>query len=99
MASKRAAGLTITLVRSPSQDAPGVFCVTAGKKTTFYAFQEIPCLIGGRGFAVHRLGLGPLYHVRIGKDVECSCECMGFLAHQRCRHIRGLLTLAEEGKV
>jgi SWIM zinc finger len=90
---------SIRLVRSPTGDGVGVFCVTAKGRTTFYTFHEIPCFIGGRGFAVHRLGLGQLYHVRIGSRLECSCECLGFLAHGRCRHILGLLALARHGKL
>ena len=31
---------------------------------------QLPCDIGGRGFAVHRLGLGTLYHVRVGSPAE-----------------------------
>ncbi len=90
---------SIRLIRSPNQDGVGVFSVTARKKTTFYTFCEIPCAIGGRGFAVHRLGLGQLYHVRIGTRAECSCECLGFLAHGRCRHVLGLLALTRYKKI
>ena len=90
---------SIRLLRSPSGDGVGVFGVTARGKTTFYTFHEIPCFIGGRGFALHRLGLGTLYHVRIGNPAECSCECLGFLAHNRCRHILGLLALVRHGRL
>jgi hypothetical protein len=90
---------TIRLVRSPSADGVGVFCVSAGKESAFYALHEVPCEIGGRGFAVHRLGLGELYHVRVGAPEDCSCECKGFLAHGHCRHVLGLLALIREGKL
>lgn len=71
----------------------GVFAITQRKDTQFYVFKEIPCDIGGRGFAVHRLGLGDLYHVRVGTPSESSCECLGFLRHGRCKHIQGLAAL------
>jgi hypothetical protein len=90
---------SIRLVRPVGLDGVGVFCVTVGKESVFYAVREIPCEIGGRGFAVHRLGLGNLYHVRIGAPEDCTCECKGFLRHGHCRHILGLLALAREGKL
>jgi hypothetical protein len=65
--------------------------------TTHYTLHEIRCDIGGRGFAVHRLGLGRLYHVRVGTPSECSCECLGFLRHGNCRHVLGLLGLIRRG--
>jgi len=84
---------TIRLLQTPSAEEPGVFAIADKRKTTFYVFREIPCEIGGRGFAVHRLGLGSLYHVRIGQPRECTCECMGFLSRGRCKHVSGLLAL------
>ena len=90
---------TIRLVRSPEADGVGLFCVTVGVKSWFYTLREIPCEIGGRGFAVHRTGLGTLYHVRIGRPLDCSCECLGFLSRGSCRHVLGLLALVREGKL
>jgi hypothetical protein len=90
---------SIRLVRPPTIDGVGVFCVTVGESSTFYTLREIPCDIGGRGFAVHRLGLGQLYHVRIGAPADCSCECLGYLSRGRCRHVLGLLALVKEGKL
>ena len=90
---------TIRLIRSPSIDGVGVFCVNDGKAAVNYAFRAIPCDIGGQGFAVHRLGLGQLYHVRIGRPEDCSCECLGFLAHGRCKHLQALLSLMRRGKL
>jgi hypothetical protein len=95
--AETAASRTIRLVRSPSVDGVGVFCICAGRRADFYTFREIPCAIGGRGFAVHKLGLGTLYHVRIGRRGDCSCECLGFLSRGRCKHVLGLLTLARHG--
>jgi hypothetical protein len=88
----------IRLVRTPDADGLGLFAVTTGKRvrrTEFYIFKEIPCDVGGRGFEVHRLGLGPLYHVRIGAPAQTSCECLGFLRHGQCKHIQGLAALLD----
>jgi hypothetical protein len=90
---------TIALVRSPAADGLGVCCIRVRRKPVWYAFREVPCEIGGRGFAVHKLGLGTLYHVRVGEPVNCSCECLGFLRWGYCRHVLGLLALIEAGKI
>jgi hypothetical protein len=86
---------TIRLLSPPTEGVPGILCLQTGTKAHFYVFREIPCEIGGRGFAIHRLGLGQLYHVRIGRPEHCSCDCMGFLAKGKCKHVLGLLALAE----
>ena len=57
---------SIRLMRSTALDGVGIFCVTVGEENDFYTLHEFPCEIGGRGFAVHKTGLGTLYHVRIG---------------------------------
>ncbi|MCE9533657.1 MAG: SWIM zinc finger domain-containing protein [Planctomycetes bacterium] len=90
---------TIRLIRSPSADGVGLFRIAAGRKSDWYTFHEIPCEIGGRGFAVHRLGLGTLYHVRVGVPEDCSCECLGFLRHGKCKHVLGLLALIRRKEI
>lgn len=90
---------TITLVREPDRRGVGVFCIEAGKKRQFYTFREISCEIGGRGFAVHRLGQGSLYDVRVGAPEDRSCECMGFLRWGHCKHVSGLLALVKSGQL
>jgi hypothetical protein len=89
---------TIRMVRPPL-DGVAVFCVTSGKEAAFYTMHEIPCEIGGRGFALHRTGLGTLYHVRVGEPDDCSCECLGFLRHGYCKHVLGLQALIAASKV
>ena len=93
MAKKRVLKQFIRLVRPPDATGVGVLCLSNRTLQAFYAFKEIPCAIGGRGFAVHRLGLSELYHLRVGKPEECSCECLGFLQHRKCKHVLGLLAL------
>jgi hypothetical protein len=95
----RAPARTITLVRAQDRRGVGVFCIAVGKKSQFYTFREIPCEIGGRGFAVHRLGQGTLYHVRVGEPEDRSCECMGFLRWGHCKHVSGLMALISQGKL
>ncbi len=83
----------IRLIQRPNSFGVGVFAIITTKTTQYYVFKEIDCAIGGRGFAIHRLGLGDLYHARIGSPMECSCECLGFLRHGKCKHIQGLSAL------
>jgi hypothetical protein len=90
---------TIAMIRPINADGVGVFRISLGSMTWLYALREIPCFIGGRGFVVHRLGLGVPYHVRVGVPRDCSCECLGFLYRNRCRHILGLLALIRTGKL
>jgi hypothetical protein len=90
---------TIRLLRPPSGDAAGLFFIGVGAWSGYYAFREIPCAIGGRGFRVHRIGTRRHYDVRVGRRSECSCECKGFVYKRRCRHVSGLLTLIKHAGV
>jgi len=90
---------SVRLVRNPADDGVGVMGLTDRKGESLYAFREIPCDIGGRGFLVHRIGLEQLYHVRIHGDKESTCECMGYLSHGRCRHIFALQALLHESQL
>jgi hypothetical protein len=90
---------TVRLIRPPNADGVGVFCIEAGGRAQFYTFREILCEIGGRGFATHRLGQGELYHVRVGTPEDTSCECLGFLRWERCKHAAGLAALVKRGQL
>ena len=90
---------TVRMVRPRNADGVGVFCIETNGKCQFYTFLEIRCEIGGRGFAVHRLGQGELYHVRVGAPEDTSCECMGFLRWDRCKHVAGLGALVRKGEL
>lgn len=84
---------TVRMVRDPVGDGIGVFCVTVSGEASYYTLREIPCDIGGRGFAVHKLGLGNVLHVRVASTYDSSCECLGFLRYGYCRHLQGLNAL------
>ena len=93
----------IRLTQPPDARGVGTLCITDGKgECVNYVFREIPCQIGGRGFELHKLGIGGiLYHTRAGNDPneECSCECMGWLRNGHCKHVAGLLALIKQGKI
>ncbi|MDY3558009.1 hypothetical protein R5W23_000729 [Gemmata sp. JC673] len=90
---------TVRLVYPPNADGIGVFCIALNGTAQFYTFCEIRCDIGGRGFAVHRLGQGELYHVRVGRPEDTSCECLGFLRWGYCKHVTGLAALIRNGRL
>ncbi len=90
---------TVRIVRPRNTDGVGVFCIETDGKHQFYTFLEIRCEIGGRGFALHRLGQGELYHVRVGEPENTSCECMGFLRWDHCKHVSSLAALIRKGEV
>jgi len=85
----------IRLLRRPDDFGVGLFSITERRRTQNYVFREIPCEIGGRGFAVHRIGLATLYHVHVDGPRRSSCECLGFLSSGHCKHIQGLSALME----
>ena len=91
--SKRPVERCVRLLRVPVRYGAGLMAIANCRQTNYYVFREIPCEIGGRAFELHRLGLGNLYHVRVGTRKECSCECLGFLNHGKCKHVLGLLAL------
>ena len=98
MAEAKPKTRTVRIVRPPDAAGIGVLCIDTGGKCRFYTFLEIRCEIGGRGFAVHRLGQGELYHVRVGRPEDTSCECMGFLRWGKCKHTAALAALIRKGE-
>ncbi len=97
MGEAAAPARTIRLVRSPADDGVGVFRIDPAEgRPQFYTLRELPCEIGGRGFAVHRLGMGTVYHVRVGRPDDSTCECLGFLRWGRCKHVAGLGALIRQ---
>lgn len=88
---------TIRLTRKPDADGIGTFEIRVGRRCENYVFKEIRCDIGGRGFAIHKLGLGTLYCSRTGEPSDTSCECLGFLKTNHCKHTEGLRALILQG--
>ena len=97
MAEAKPKTRTVRIEREPNADGVGIFRIQTGDECQFYAFCEIRCDIGGRGFAAHRLGQGELYHVRVGAPEDTSCECMGFLRWGKCKHTAALAALIRKG--
>jgi hypothetical protein len=99
---------SVTVLRQKDERGVVLVCMTiestnrSGKTTienTSYCVREIRCDIGGRGFEMHKVGLGTMYHVRVGDSADCECECMGYLRYGSCRHVLSLLALTKNGKL
>lgn len=88
-------GLHVAVVRrAGADDGVSVLRVaTDGGKGNLYLVKEVSCQVGGRGWVMHRLGAAEPYHVRVGDPSGDDCDCRGFLAHGRCRHVRALRVL------
>ena len=99
MAETRAGERFIRLHRSPARDGIGVFSVRAAGRTTYYTLYEMPCEIGGRGFAVHRLGVGigvlrpkrlrPADQSRRGER-QGGCEQRGAPGQHKCGFVESI---------
>jgi hypothetical protein len=89
----------VRLMQLPDDRGVGVFCIVQGKHAHWYTFCEIRCDIGGRGFVVHKLGLGEIYHVRVGDPEDYSCECLGFYRTGSCKHAEMMTMLVNSGLI
>lgn len=89
---------TCKIIRLWAPDKIGVFSVTLGRSASYYRFREFRCEIGGRAWEVWKLGAIEAFYVRTSLDpAECGCDCIGFEARRRCRHLSVMLKMLKEG--
>lgn len=74
-----------------------VLTLRVGKKTSRYVCGPILCQLGGKGVEVRKSD-GSSYHVRLD-GTDSTCDCLGFEAHGRCKHVDSLLALDRAGKL
>jgi hypothetical protein len=92
---------SIRLIARPG-DGTGRGCVaiTVGKLTTHYYVERIPADYG-IGFRLEKFpeAGGEVYHVNLDPLAEggprLSCDCLGHLAHNTCKHADGLYALCK----
>jgi hypothetical protein len=83
---------------------PGLVQITESARQDLYDVLAIPADFG-TGYEVHKRGQGgETYHVLLAPadNGPHSCECLGHLRwgwKTRCRHVGGLLTLRQAGKL
>jgi hypothetical protein len=88
-------------VRLMQVGASQVLAITKGKDTTFYRLEELTTSYG-RGFRLHKAdrGDGPEDHYDVMLDgARTSCECLGNLKHNHCKHVEGLQPVVKSGKL
>jgi hypothetical protein len=75
-------------------------------ETDVYRVEEIPTGMGGRAFLLHRSeqaiaadGGDVSYGVLIGNPQDTQCECRGFQAHGKCKHLDALAYLLARGHI
>lgn len=61
--------------------------------TDRYLFRHIPT-DWGRGFELRKVGTQDVYHVNLDDNGFDDCDCKGFVAHQRCKHVAALRRIA-----
>jgi hypothetical protein len=79
-----------------------VLAISTPKDTTFYRL-EVLAADRGRGFRLSKADKGDgeepaVYDVNLDGQFS-SCECLGFLHHNHCRHIESLTALLRAGKL
>src|SRR4051812_2473144 len=80
----------------------GVLTISGKRSFCRYRVEEFGA-DHGRGFMFFKLDAGTdrteeRYAVLVGRGVR-ACECRGFLAGGRCKHVAALATLLEAGQV
>lgn len=88
-------------VFEPTGRGQGRLTITAGNATVVYRLTEIGSDIGGRGFQLSKAQAdgGDVYHVLIADEVATSCDCCGWLAHSRCKHVDALQAVLDSGEL
>jgi hypothetical protein len=84
---------TLSVLRLATKTSDGLLAIQDNDRV-LYLYREVECVIGGRSWAVSRLA-GLTYHVRIGQFSDC--DCWGFLAYNRCRHLSVILAMDKLG--
>lgn len=80
----------------------GVLTITGTRSHCRYRVEEFPA-DHGRGFMLFKLDAGTdrteeRYAVQVGRGVR-ACECRGFVAGGKCKHLTALVTLIDAGQV
>jgi hypothetical protein len=93
----------------PVQDGRGAVQITVGGEPHNYLIFPLPSDFGS-AFRLIKQELVPQtegfyelqdtarYHVCLN-DQQSTCECLGFLRHNHCKHVEGLTVLRQRGLI
>lgn len=76
----------------------GILVITDNGKADVYHVRELKCQLGGRAFRVVKQDGSAGYDVRVD-GYNSSCECLGCLRWNRCRHVDALAVLIGRGQL
>lgn len=87
-------------IDSPAAPLAGVLALTDSRTHTRYLVEEFPA-DRGRGFVLRKAAGAGYYSCNVvGGDGRADlCECRGFAAHGRCKHLDVLIDLIANGKL
>lgn len=75
-------------------DEAALIRITVGKLTVAYLIREVPADCHYAGYELVKSCTGEVYHVALDLTGDRhSCECLGFLKWNHCKHVEGLLAL------
>lgn len=81
----------------------GVLTIMGSRCYSVFNVEEFPC-DHGRGFMLFKVTPGSdttesQYSVFVGSDDVGQCECKGFTAHGRCKHLACIGELLKAGRI
>jgi hypothetical protein len=93
---------TIRLIHPIEGTMPGHVVITVDKVSKDYTLERFESPLGD-AFRLTKCspvedGEESVYHILLSREGH-SCECLGFLHHDHCRHIAGLIALVNAGYV
>lgn len=81
----------------------GTLTISGTRSYTVYDVEEFPC-DHGRGFLLRKTAGGTdksetHYSCFVGTDDVCRCECKGYYATGRCKHLASLADLVRTKRI
>jgi hypothetical protein len=89
---------TARLVVPPIEGHAGVLRLSTGNDHTDYVLQRLAADFG-TAYRLDKVDGPEEYNVNLDHGERSTCECLGFLAHGRCKHVEALQVLTAAGRL